>query len=96
MSHEGCAGGEVGGKAREWGGVVQVAAHFSLRPTRQIVIMIPFFMFESSLNLFSRIRFVLWFSMLNLYSVIMNVQYYFVFKFHITAVVHRDSNYTDE
>ena len=70
--------------------------HFSLRPTRQIVIMIPFFMFESSLNLLSLIRFVLWFSMLNLYSVTVNVQYYFVFKFHMTVVVHRDSNYTNE
>ena len=70
--------------------------HFSSRPTRQILIMIPFPMFESSLNLLSPIPFVLWFSMLNLYSITVNVQYYFVFKFHMTAVVHRDSNYTDE
>ena len=27
MSREESAGGEVGGRAREWGGVVQVAAH---------------------------------------------------------------------
>ena len=27
MNHEECAGGEVGGRAREWRGVLQVAAH---------------------------------------------------------------------
>ena len=27
MNREECAGGEVGGRAREWGGVLQVAAH---------------------------------------------------------------------
>ena len=27
MNREECAGGEVGGRAREWGGVLQVVAH---------------------------------------------------------------------
>ena len=81
----------MGGELFKWRRI-----HFSSRRTRQIVIMIPFPMFESSLNLLSQICFVLWFSILNLYSVTVNVQYYFVFKFHMTAVVYRDSNYTDE
>ena len=50
MSREESAEGEVGGRAREWvGGRI----HFSSRPTRQILIMILFPMFESSLNLLS-------------------------------------------
>ena len=55
--------------------------HFSSRPTRQILIMIPFPIFESSLNLLSPRFFCALVFMLNLYTVTVNVPYYFFFKF---------------
>ena len=97
MRREESVGGKVGGRAQEWGGVVQVAAHsfqltaYTSNPHHDSV---PYV--ESSLNLLSPRFFCALVFMLNLYTVTVNVQYYFFFKFHMTAVVHRDSNYSDE
>ena len=75
MNREECAGGEVGGRAREWRVFFRWRRiHFGSRPTCQIQIMIiPFPMLELSLNPSPLGSFVFFFSILNLYTVTVNV-----------------------
>ena len=89
---------EVGGKAREWGGDCSGGGAFISARDLHVKSSSSFrSLCLSSLSTSSPLgSFVLWFSILNLYTVTMNVQYYFFFKFHMIAVVHKDSNYTDE
>ena len=98
MNCDKSAGGEVGGRAREWGGDCSGGGAFISARSLHVKSSSSFrSLCLSSLSTSSPLgSFVLWFSMLNLYTVTVNVQYYFFFKFHMTAVVHRDSNYTNE
>ena len=82
----------MGGRLFRWRRI-----HFSSRPTRQILIIIPFPMFEFSLNLLSpRFFCALVFHVESLHCN-SECSVLFLFQiFHMTTVVHRDSNYTNE
>ena len=98
MNRDKSARGEVGGRAWEWEGDCSGGGAFISARGLHVKSSSSFrSLYLSSLSTSSPLgSFVLWFSMLNLYTVTVNVQYYFFFKFHMTGVVHRDSNYTDE
>ena len=98
MNRDESVGRDVGGRAREWGGDCSDGGAFISARGLHVKSSSSFrSLCLSSLSTSSPLgSFVLWFSMLNLYTVIVNVQYYFFFKFHMTTVVHRDSNYFDE
>ena len=98
MNCDESAAGEVGGRAREWKGDCSGGGAFISARGLHVKSSSSFrSLCLSSLSTSSPLSsFMLWFSMLNLYTVTVNVQYYFFFKFHMTVVVHKDSNYTNE